>query len=173
MAQVVIEFGSSRFSSVLEVMMFCIQHLTALEMEFRSGGGATFPATKEVVESIPRRFTDGEITSVIFRTNTEGVRYGLILEPHFNGQDLSLWMGTIELTTENWRNYWDRLLEFDGLAFVCVSAEEGVELNDQNLTVASFPWDVWPLLIAAVRGSAEKGSDWVIRERLEASGPVH
>ena len=76
----------------------------------------------------------------------------------------------IELTTHGWRRYWERLLQFDGLAFVCVGDEEGVELNDRNLSVSSFPWDEWPLLTAALRGGeAGMSSDWVIRERTGTS----
>jgi hypothetical protein len=67
--------------------------------------------------------------------------------PNFNGQDLAMWMGTIELTANDWRPYWDRLLQFDGLVFTCVGDEEGVELSDQELTVDSFPSDEWPLLV--------------------------
>lgn len=164
MAQVVVEFGSPTLGPVLNAMVSLIGHPSMLEMELRSGGAATSPATKEALEAIPQKFNDGEIASVTFRTETEGIRYGLILEPRFNGQDLTMWMGTIELTKE-WRSYWDRLLQFDGLAFVCVGEEEGVELNDRNLSVSSFPWTAWPLLVAALRTSGGNGSEWVIRER--------
>ena len=169
-AQVVIEFGSPTLGPVLDAMTSLIEHPSILEMELRTGGGVTIPATMAALEAIPQKFTSREIVSITFRTDPDEIRYGLILEPHFKGQDLAMWMGTIELTTHGWRRYWERLLQFDGLAFVCVGDEEGVELNDRNLSVSSFPWDEWPLLTAALRGGeAGMSSDWVIRERTGTS----
>ena len=173
MAQVVIEFGSATLGPVLDAMVSLIDQPSVLEMELRSGGGLTSPATKGAIEALSQKFTDREIASVTFRTETNEIRYGLILEPRFNGQDLAMWMGTVELTTEEWRPYWDKLLRFDGLAFVCVGDEEGVELSDQNLTVSSFPWNEWPLMAAALRGNEGQGSDWVVRERVGSThGPA-
>lgn len=169
MAQVVIEFGSATLGPVLDAMVSLIAHPSVLEMQLRSGGGITSPATEGAIQSLPQKFTNREIASVTFRTEPDEIRYGLILEPCFNGQDLRMWMGTIELTTEGWRQYWDRLLQFDGLIFVCVGDEEGVELTDGNLSISSFPWDEWPLLAAALRSTGEMGSEWVIRERAGIS----
>jgi hypothetical protein len=174
MAQVVIEFGSTTLGPVLDAMVSLIEQPSVLEMELRSGGGMTSPATKRAIEGLSQKFTDREIAAVTFRTETDEIRYGLILEPRFNGQDLSMWMGTVELTTEEWRPYWDKLLRFDGLAFACVGDEEGVELSDRSLTVSSFPWNEWPVLAAALRGSEGKGSDWVVRERDGSTlGPLN
>lgn len=163
MAQVVIEFGSATLGPVLEAMMSLVTKPSILEMELRSGGGIASAASKTSIEGLAQKFMDREIASVTFRTDADEIRYGLILEPRFNGQDLTMWMGTLELTTHRWRQYWDTLLRFDGLAFVCVGDEEGVELCDQDLSVSSFPWDERPLMAAALRGSL--GTDWVIRER--------
>jgi hypothetical protein len=169
MAQFVIEFGSPTLGPVLDGLLSLIGCPHALETSFPSGGGATTPATKRALDAIPQQFADRRIASVTFRTGTAGVRYGLILEPRFNGRDLTVWMGTIELTTNDWRPYWDKLLQFDGLVFICVGNEEGVEMTDQSLTVASFPWDEWPVVIAALRHPGGKQEDWVIRERASAT----
>ena len=169
MAQVVIEFGSPTLGPVLDAMLLLIEQPSVLEIELRSGGGMRSPATIASLEAIPQQFAAREIALVTFRTEIDKIRYGLILEPRFKGQDLTMWMGTIELTTTEWRPYWDRLLQFDGLAFVCVGDEEGVELSDQDLSVASFPWDEWPLLAAALRGSDAQGAEWVIRQRAGTS----
>lgn len=166
LSQVVIEFGSPTFGPVFDAVLSLIGRPTAIDTESRSGGRGTFPATKDALEAIAKKFADGQIASATFRTESGGVRYGLILEPRYNGQDLSVWMGTVELTTDDWRPYWDALLLFDALAFVCVGEEEGVELTDGNLTVDSFPWDEWPLLVGALR--AEGGSRWLIKERTVA-----
>lgn len=167
MKQVVIEFGAQTLGPVRDAMTSLIGTPIAIETEFRSGGGETCPATEDTIEALSRKFAAGQIASVTFRTKSEGVRYGLILQPRYSGQNLSMWMGTIELTTEDWRRYWDALLRFDALAFVCVGDEEGVELTDDNLAVASFPWNEWPMLAGALR-IGEGSTGWVIRERTTA-----
>jgi hypothetical protein len=163
MSQVVIEFGSPSFGPVFDALLSLIGRPTAIDMESRSGGREALRATKDTREAIAKKFADGQVASATFRPESGGVRYGLILEPRYKGQDLSVWMGTVELMTDDWRPYWDALLLFDALVFVCVGEEEGVELNDDNLNVDSFPWDEWPLLIGALR--AEGGSRWAVKER--------
>lgn len=169
MAQVVIEFGASSFGPIMDAMLSLIGTPTAIEIESLSGGGETCPATKDALEALARKFTAGQVGSATFRTESEGVRYGLIVPPRYSGQDLSMWMGTVELSTANWRQYWDALLQFEALAFVCVGNEEGVELTDDALTVASFPWDEWPMLVGALRAGGGCGG-WVIRERTAGRG---
>jgi hypothetical protein len=164
MAQFVIEFGAPTFDPVFAAVLSMIGSPTMIDTESRTGGGERFPATTDALQAVSRRFEGGHIVSATFRTESEGVRYGLITEPRYNGQSLSMWMGAVELTTDDWRRYWDALLRFEALVFVCVGEEEGVELADDSLTVASFPWDEWPTLAGALRTSKGK-SEWVIRER--------
>lgn len=164
MAQIVIEFGGPSLSPIMNAILSLIGTPTAIETEVPSGERETCPATKDAIEAVSRKFLDGQIISATLRTKAEGVRYGLILKPRYGGQDLSMWMGTVELTTDDWRQYWDALLRIEPLAFVCVGDEEGVELTDERLTAASFPWDEWPTLAGALRGG-EGGTGWVIRER--------
>jgi hypothetical protein len=73
-------------------------------------------------------------------------------------------MGTIEIGVENWRFAWDLLLRQAGLTFVCVGAEEGVELGDEQVSAETFPWADYHLLVGAVRTDDE--SERVIRERV-------
>jgi hypothetical protein len=167
MAQVVIEFGAPSLGPIMDALLSVIGTPSAIETESLSGSGEACPPTKDALEALSRKFTDGQIVAATFRTESEGVRYGLILKPCYGGQDLSMWMGTVEVTTEDWRRYWDALLQFGSLAFVCVGDEEGVELTDGNLTVASFPWDEWPTLAGALR-AGDGGTGWVIRERTPA-----
>lgn len=169
MAQFVIEFGAPALSPVLNAVLSVVERPTMLDESFPSGGGYRVPATKDALDAIPQRFADRKLSSVTIRTDAVGIRYGLVMEPHFSGQGLAMWMGTIELTANDWRPYWDRILKFEGLVFACVGDEEGVELSDQELTVDSFPWDRWPLLVGAVRHSTGgEELEWLIRER--ASG---
>jgi len=169
MAQIVIEFGAPVLEPVLNAVLSLIEHPSALDLSFKSGDCVSTLATGGALDAIYQQFVEGNLTSATLRTDSATVRYGLVLTPHFDDQHLSMWMGTIELTTNDWRPYWERLLRFDGLAFVCVGDEEGVELTDEKLTVASFPWDEWPLLAAALRDRTGNGSDWVIRERASAT----
>lgn len=166
MAQIVIEFGAPALTPIMDAMLSLIGTPTVIETEWRTGGGETQPATKAGVEALTRQLTTGEIMSATFRTDSKSVRYGLILRPHYRGQNLSIWMGTVEVTTEEWRPYWEALLRSDALGFVCVGEEEGVELEDDDLTEASFPWDEWPMLAGALRSHLD--GTWVIRERTTA-----
>jgi hypothetical protein len=165
MAQFVIEFGAPTLDPVFAALLSVIDCPTFIEMELRSGGSEQCPASKDALESVRKKFAEREIVSATFRADSEDVRYGLILEPRYNGQHLSMWMGTVELVSEKWRQYWDALLRLEGLSFACVGEEEGVELTDERLTVASFPWEEWPILVGALR-TPEGGSDWVIRQQV-------
>lgn len=167
MAQIVIEFGAPSLRPILDAMLSVIGTPSAIEMEPVLGNGEVCSATKEAIDDLSRRFATAQIRSVTFRTESESVRYGLILAPHCWGQDLSMWMGTVELTDEDWRQCWDVLLRHDSLAFVCAGNEEGVELTDDQLTIASFPWDEWPMLAAALRTEGDDRG-WVTRERTTA-----
>ncbi len=162
MAQIVIEFGAPTLGTIMDATLSVIGTPTVIEIELRSGGGQVF--AMDYLETLSRQLTDGQVLSATFRTESKEVRYGLIIRPHYGGQNRSIWMGTVELVTTEWRPYWEALLQFDGLSFVCVGDEEGVELTDDNLTVTSFPWDEWPLLVGALRAE-EEGNSWVIRER--------
>ena len=73
-------------------------------------------------------------------------------------------MGTIEIAVENWSFVWDDLLANPNLLFVCVGDPEGVELCDEQISVDSFPWAEWPLVVGAVRST--EGNKWVVRHRM-------
>lgn len=167
MGQFVIEFGAPMLSPVLQAVMTLIERAEQLDMSLPSGGGVTIPATDHAVEGLSSEFADHRINSVTFRTNTAGVRYGLIVEPQFDGQKLSMWMGTVEITSDEWRGYWSRVLQCKGLFFACIGEEEGVEITDDMLAVDSFPWEKWPLLAAALR--SDEHEDWFVRETASAS----
>lgn len=169
MAQFVIEFGATEIDPVFNAVLTLVENPSLLDVSLRSGGSVSIPATEGNLNEVHQQFVQGEITSATIRTGVTDIRYGLLLAPHFDGQDLSLWMGTIELTTDDWHPYWEKLLKLDGLVVVCTGEEEGVELTDGNLTVTSFPWEEWPLLIGALRDDTGRKSAWVIRERATAA----
>jgi hypothetical protein len=63
-------------------------------------------------------------------------------------------MGTIEYLGDEYEALWNLILATRGLSFVCLGFEEGVEVDDSILSVESFPWDQWPLVIGAIRDKA-------------------
>ena len=162
MAQIVIEFGASSLGPVMDAMPSLMGTPTAIETDFVSGMREACPAAKDSFDTLSQKLTDGEVVAVTFRTGSKVVRYGLILRPRYRGQDLSMWLGTVELGTEDWRRYWDALLRCDALTFACVGDEEGVDLTDNDIAVDAFPWGEWPMLVGALR-AGEGGTGWVIR----------
>jgi hypothetical protein len=161
MAQYVIEFGSENLGHVVEAINNCLDGPYSIEprdLRHEPASGKIEASLNELSEALE----SGELGSVTIRNGDSRIRYGLITSPKLDGCQLSLWMGTIELGVEDWRFVWDRLLHQNGLKFVCVGAEEGVELADGQITFETFPWTEWPLLVGAVRTTE---SEWAIRDR--------
>jgi hypothetical protein len=94
------------------------------------------------------------------------IRYALISSPFTSGRSLSRYLGTIEYTERDFRPMWNLLLSVRGLSLVCLGFEEGVEISDDVLGPATFQWNQWPLVIAAVKNSPSD-SKWIIREGPE------
>lgn len=162
MSQYVIEFGSERIGPVARSIQACLDRPRKpvaynLKHELAPGDAATsFTDSLKALES-------GDLGFVTFANSDSRIRYGMITSPRLDGCTSKLWMGTIELGVGDWRFVWDELLLQDGLKFVCVGAEEGVELTDGQITAETFPWTEWPLVIGAVKSP---NREWVIRERL-------
>ena len=114
------------------------------------------------LSEILKGLESGELGSLTVRNADPRIRYGLITSPRLDGCSLNLWMGTIEVGVEDWRFVWDQLLLQEGLKFICVGSEEGVELTDGQIAAETFPWTEWPLIIGAVRTPDRK---WMIGER--------
>jgi hypothetical protein len=109
----------------------------------------------------------GSATSISIWNSDPRIRYALITSPTLHVPPMRLWMGTIETVVSNWWFAWDLLLKQNGLRFVCVGAEEGVEIGDEHITPDTFPWTASKLLAGAVRSDEE--SEWTIRERASRS----
>lgn len=125
-----------------------------------------YAATEEPLMQVIADLEAGTVASAVIRCSDERIRYASIFSPGFNKSGLSKWMGTIEVTVENWSFVWGALLTNPDLLFVCVGDPEGVELCDGQINSDDFPWTQWPLLIGAVR--SEESREWVIRRRLQA-----
>ncbi|WP_035352972.1 hypothetical protein [Edaphobacter aggregans] len=93
---------------------------------------------------------DGVACSIVMFSTGE-IRYGLITCPHFNGQNLSRWMGTIEISSLDWQTIWEQILASPNLELACAAVDEGIELTDETIAQDSFPWSDPSLLAGAIR----------------------
>lgn len=74
-------------------------------------------------------------------------------------------MGTIEVTTKDYQPLWNLLLGVEGLQFVCLGFEEGVDVSDrQGVDVTTFPWDDDFLVLGAVRSDLHDKDSWHIQK---------
>jgi len=94
------------------------------------------------------------------------VRYALAICPFFDGQPRSIFLETIEYLGKGYKPLWNLVLSVPGLSCACVGFEEGVEIEDDKLSVESFPWNQWPLVIGALRDPSG-WQPWVIRQGPE------
>jgi hypothetical protein len=130
-----------------------------------------FTESAEDLSDAVARLEHGTFSTVIVRPKAAPVEFSLIHHPSTSEGLFSLYSATFEYTARRWSTMWNLLLSCAGLRVVSLGMEEGVELTDDVLTPASFPWNKWPLIIAAVR-SDRPHADWVIGEGPEMKGPV-
>ncbi len=161
MPQYVLEFGAAELVPVVEVLVSLMGSPDIIEVAANQPDGPKYGRTAEELSKVVDDLRDGRLMSAILRSQAPDVRYGLIIRPHFFGQQLSLWMGTIESTSPDWKPMWRAVLSNDQLRFACIGSEEGVELSDDRLSVDTFPWQEWPMIIGALRSG---GGSWVIKE---------
>jgi hypothetical protein len=160
MPQWVFEFGSNRLDDV-RVAVDGVINCSSCSIE--SVDPLTEPLAKDL-DSAYVQLRQGAIQSLVLRPPSSEIRYILVLPPR---PSLSLWMGTIEYIGADPDWIWQRLLSIRGLFFVCLGRDEGVELQDENLSVERFPWGAWPLVLGALRKGPEQ-DQWVI-----GTGPEH
>lgn len=168
MAQFVFEFGADTLEVTSDAMISFMGQPRSMEVVPAAEGNVLkYESANEPFATVADKLRTGALSSVIVRTDVPGIRYGLIMAPRFNGTDLSVWMGTIELATPDWKPLWTFLLSREGLRFVCLGSEEGVELTDTQLSIDTFPWTEWPLVIGALRADPAVSNQWFIRSREE------
>lgn len=160
MPQWVFEFGSNHLDDV-RVAVEGVVDCSSCSIE------SVDPLTESLATNLGSAYAQlhqGTIQSLVLRPSLPEIRYILLLPPR---PSLSLWMGTIEYIGADPDWIWQRLLSFKGLFFVCLGRDEGVELQDEDLSVEGFPWGEWPLVLGAVRKASEP-EQWVI-----GTGPEH
>lgn len=165
MSQYVIEFGAAELQSIGKAIETCLAMPYGIFVD-GIDKKRCYARAATALDEVLKDLAAGTALSVTIRNNDHRIRYGLITSPQTHVPQLSLWMGTIEVGVEDWAFVWDLLLTQSELRFVCVGSEEGVELSDEQISVETFPWAEWPLLIGAVR--SDKGSEWIVRARVPA-----
>lgn len=162
--QQVIEFGARNLDSVVDCILASVGHPICIEVSSPESGGPVYRKVDEDLKAVVDSLRVGALNSMLLRFQTPIVRYALVTAPGFLGQRLSVWMGTVEITGANWKDIWHVLLSNQELGFVCIGMEEGIELSDEVLGPDSFPWNIPPAIVSAVR---RDDGTWLIRQNSD------
>jgi hypothetical protein len=163
--QLVYEFGAREVGPVVRVIHGALGDVS-YSVKCLPNDSDTYTLTDDLLESVATKLQRGEIASFSLHPSSGLVRYALATCPSFDGQPLSLYLGTIEYTGNDYEPLWTMILSAQGLTVACVGFEEGVEIGDDKLSVASFPWSQWPLVIGAVRDPSAS-QPWTIKHGPE------
>jgi len=163
--QLVYEFGAKEIGPVVQVIHSAFGDVP-YSVKCLPNDSDTYTPTDDSLESVASKLQRSEIASFSLHPNSGLVRYALATCPGFDGQPLSLYLGTIEYTGNDYKPLWNMILGAQTLTVACVGFEEGVEIEDDKLSIASFPWSQWPLVIGAVRDPSVSQS-WTIKQGPE------
>jgi hypothetical protein len=163
--QLVFEFGSNDFRSIIEALRSALGE-QSYNTKTLPANDDTYVLTDDRLESAGAKLVRGDLSAFSIHPLEGEIRYGLVLKPNFEGEALSIYLGTIEYTGDDYQTIWNLLLVTPGLELVCLGFEEGVELTDAQLNEETFPWNQWPLIIGALRDRSGSGL-WTIHEGPE------
>jgi hypothetical protein len=163
--QLVYEFGANEVEPVIEVIQQALGD-TPYSVKSLPNESDTYSPTDDPLATVALKLRDGQIASFSLHPDGGLVRYALATCPGFDGQPLSLYLGTIEYTGNDYEPLWNLILSAPALTVACVGFEEGVEIEDSMLSVGSFPWNQWPLVVGAVR-DASVSQSWTIKQGPE------
>ena len=160
MPQFVVEFGAQQLRFVAEAIKLNLAEPSRISID-SADREMSYADTAKTFDEVLNDLAGGTVASAIIRTSDARIRYALITSPRTHVPPLTLWMGTIEISVENWTFAWEALLKQTGLSFVCVGLEEGIELGDEQISPGTFPWSAPGLVAGAVRTDPQ--SDWTQR----------
>lgn len=163
--QLVYEFGAKEMDPVIDVIHRALSD-TPYSVKSLPNDSDTYSPTDDPFATVALKLRQGEIASFSLHPDCGLVRYALATCPGFDGQHLSLYLGTIEYTGNDYKPLWNLILSAPALTVACLGFEEGVEIEDDKLSVESFPWNQWPLVIGAVRDPSVSQS-WTIKQGPE------
>ena len=164
--QLVYEFGASELEPVLEAIQRAVGNMP-YDVRCLPNDSDSYGPTDDSLASAAFKLKEGVIPSFTLRPKNGLIRYALVICPFFDGQPLSLYLGTIEYLGDDYRNIWNLLLGIPGLKVACLGFEEGVEIEDSMLSVECFPWSEWPLVIGALKVHQSGAGPWTIKEGPE------
>ena len=163
--QPVYEFGAKELVPVVAAIQKAIGR-TPYSVKCMPNDSDNWELAEDFLSSAVLKMKEGVLTSFSLHPSSGLIRYALVLCPFFAAQQRSAYMGTIEYLGDDYKVLWDLILTVPGLSFACLGFEEGVEIDDSALSVETFPWDQWPLVIGALRDpSGLQG--WVMRKGPE------
>ena len=163
--QLVFEFGAKELEPVVETIQ-AVLGSTPYSLSCLPNDSDTYGPSKDSLVSAVLKLKRRELASVAIDPKSGLVRYGLVTGPFFDGQNRSIFLGTIEYLGNDYNPLWTLILGVRGLSVACLGFEEGVELDDSRLTAETFPWHQWPLVIGAIRN--QSGSEqWTIKQGPE------
>ena len=160
--QLVFEFGSDEARPVVEAIRRAVGRLS-YAVKYLPNGSEDWIPSSEPLDSVAAWLERGEISAFSLHPKDGIIRYALALCPFFEGAQRSFHLGTIESTEKSYQPIWELILGTPGLKVACLGYEEGLELEDTQLTVETFPWNHWPLVVGALRDPLGSSS-WTTRE---------
>ena len=159
--QLVYEFGAKELEPIVATIHGALGS-THYSVRCMPNDSDTYDLTEDSLSSAAVRLKEGVLASFSLHPSSGLIRYALVTCPFFAGQQRSSYLGTIEWLGDDCTALWNLILAARGLSVACIGFDEGVELDDNALSVETFPWNQWPLVIGALRD--ESGSQqWIIR----------
>jgi hypothetical protein len=146
--QLVLEFGTSAARSLVDVASGLVPTPSVVEVLYTDKTG--YEPLSDPSADLSAMAAGGIISSFILRPAGGVIRYVLGLCPHFDGDNFSCWLGTVE-TCADYTPLWENLLARHDLLFVCLGFEEGVSIVDGGES-HWFSWSDPTLVIGAIRG---------------------
>jgi hypothetical protein len=162
----VLQMLATELSALVRTVRSVVGEHRAIEVARNDTDGPNYEPASSDLDATLNGLKTGELAVVVLRTSQRGFRSVLFIAPNIFGGRLSQWMAAIEFSTENWRPIWEAALSERGLAVVCLTLDEALDVSDDNLSVQTFPWNESRLVAAALRDAT---GDWVVRENPRPS----
>ena len=146
--QLVFEFGTTAASSLIEVATGLVTAPRTVEVLYTDK--TAYEPLADPSADVNAMAAEGIISSFILRPTGGAIRYVLGLCPHFEGEDFSCWLGTVEFIGADYAPLWQYLLARHDLLFLCLGFEEGVPVAERGQKGQWFSWDDPTLIIGAI-----------------------
>lgn len=164
--QIIIEIGASTLNVVVDAVSSVIDnHSYRIEVLTQPNTETlTYKPSNDSIQSAAKKMHRNTISSFIVFSSRRDIAWCMINIPHFCGEPIALWHGSIEYKELEFEGLFYNLLEFNRLSYVVVSMEERLDLKDKDLSKTSFPWNHERLIVGAVKDEEGNRHDWVIKE---------